>query len=78
MAAALIAAFLLAQAASSLPGFLPRVLAVASLGLFSWLDIHASYWNWYGFPANFSLAALTDGLIGWALAGAVIAWRVGR
>jgi len=70
--AALVAAFLLG-AATSLTGFGARVLAVTVLGLFSWLDISVSYWNWYGFPTDYSLGLLLQGVIGWALVGAVLA-----
>ncbi len=70
--AALIAAILLASV-PSLAGFVPRVLLVASLGLFSWLDISASYWNWYGFPTDYSFGLLLQGVIGWGLVGVVLA-----
>ena len=70
--AALIAAFLL-SAAGSLTGFLTRVLFVTALGLFSWLDLSVSYWNWYGFPTDYSLGLLAQGVIGWALVGATLA-----
>ncbi|MCI0403596.1 MAG: hypothetical protein L0212_08745 [Acidobacteria bacterium] len=70
--AALVAALLL-SAATSLTGFGARVLAMASLGLFSWLDLSVSYWNWYGFPMDYSLGILLQGVVGWALVGAVMA-----
>ena len=67
--AALVIAILLAMAAPGLGGYAVRVCFVACFGLFSFLDIHVSYWNWYGFPASYTLAALVDGVVGWALAG---------
>jgi hypothetical protein len=48
--AALIAALLLARMAGS---YLQRALIVAALGLFAWLSISISYWNWYDFPTSF-------------------------
>jgi hypothetical protein len=36
------------------------------------------YWNWYRFPLDFTLAALAEQLIGWLLAGAAMAWWLGR
>jgi len=36
------------------------------------------YWNWYRFPASFALAALVEQLLGWLLAGAAMAWWLGR
>lgn len=58
--------------------FRKRVLAAAAVGLFSWLSVSAPYWNWYRFPADFSLASLLEQVIGWLLAGVVIAWWLGR
>ena len=67
---ALLAAFLLSMASGS---FGRRVLFVALLGLFSWLSISVSYWNWYGFPTDFSLAEAVDQVVGCFLAGLVLA-----
>jgi len=69
----LIAACLLSVAAPRLPHFGMRVLFVASMGLIAGLDIYVSYWNWYGFPSNYTAAAMLDEVIGFALAGGVIA-----
>jgi hypothetical protein len=44
----------------------------ALLGLFAWLSISASYWNWYGFPSAFVAAEGIDQIVGWFLAGLVI------
>jgi hypothetical protein len=71
--AALIAAFLLSQAAGTLTGMGSRVLFVALIGLVPFFSVEASYWNWYGFPMSFALAALVDQVVGFALAGAVMA-----
>jgi hypothetical protein len=77
--AALLAYLLVAIAGSTgaqvpLAKFL-RISAVA--GLFSWASIEIAYWNWYGFPCAFVLAELIDQLVGWTLAGLVMAllWR---
>jgi hypothetical protein len=50
----------------------------AGLGLFTWLSISLSYWNWYDFPTNYVLAEGADQLIGWILGGAVIAMVASR
>jgi hypothetical protein len=47
-------------------------------GLFAWLSITVSYWNWYGFPAGYALAEAIDQVVGWMLAGLVIAWLLRR
>ncbi len=50
-----------------------RVGTVATLGLFAWISIEISYWNWYGFPAAYTMAQAVDQVVGWGLAGLVIA-----
>ncbi len=73
IAAVLVAAILLSKAVGGLGGFGGRVLFVALLGLLPSLAIDFSYWNWYGFPTNYSLAVAADQLIGFTLAGLVLA-----
>jgi len=68
--AAALAAFFLARIFG---GYLQRALLVAMLGLFAWLSISVSYWNWYDFPASFILAEGIDQVVGWFVAGLVIA-----
>lgn len=52
-------------------------IAVAA-AVFSWLSLLVPYWNWYRFPLDFTLATLTEQVVGWLLAGAVMAWWLGR
>jgi hypothetical protein len=59
-------------------GFAKRMLMAAIAPIFAWLSILVPYWNWYRFPGSFTWAALIEQLIGWLLAGAVIAWWLGR
>lgn len=73
--AALIAALILALGAFSR---MKRILLSVCLGVFAWLTVSAPYWNWYRFPQDFSLANLAMLLIGWLLAGSVMAWWLGR
>ncbi len=73
--AGLVAAWILAIGAL---GFRRRVLVAGALGLFSWLAISLPYWNWYLFPMDFTLAALIERVAGWLLAGAAMAWWLGR
>jgi hypothetical protein len=68
--AAGVAAFILGAIGGS---FLARAMAVGLLGVFEWLDINVSYWNWYKFPTTFTVASLVEQLIGWTLAGLVMA-----
>lgn len=73
--AAFVAAWVLALGAF---GFGRRVLIAGALGLFSWLTISLPYWNWYMFPTTFTIGNLLEQVIGWLLAGAAIAWWLGR
>ncbi len=66
----LIAAFILASTVGSTGC---RALMVASVGLFAWLAISVSQWDWYAFPAAFIALDAIDQVIGWLLAGLVMA-----
>ncbi len=68
IAAAMIAAMLLAHVAASV-GYGRRVLLAGSLGVFATLVVNVPYWNWYGFDATFTAAALVESTVGWLLAG---------
>ncbi len=67
----MLAALLLANI--SVTVFATRVALVGALGLLSALEVHGSYWNWYGFPADYTLAASVDLVIGWLLVGVTLA-----
>jgi hypothetical protein len=70
IAAALLAAFILAQTVGS---FALRVLLVGLMGIVAWFSISVSYWNWYGFPTAFIMAEGIDQFVGWLLAGSPMA-----
>jgi hypothetical protein len=59
-------------------GFRRRLGIAAAAAVFAWLGTMVPYWNWYRFPLDFTLAALAEQLIGWLIAGAVMAWWLGR
>ena len=67
---ALIAAMVLGSTVGS---WLCRATLVAMLGLFGWLAISVSQWNWYLFPFDFISLDALDQVIGWFLAGLVMA-----
>lgn len=75
IAAALLAAWIVSL---TLAGFMQRVLVVTGMGLFAWLVVNVPYWNWYRFPMEFTLGAFLEVVIGWLLAGLVIAALVNR
>jgi hypothetical protein len=68
--AALIAALLVSWTTAGYGG---RVFLVVLMGLFSWITISVPYWNWYGFPGDFTLAEGIDQAVGALVAGLVIA-----
>jgi len=71
----LIAAFIVSLTVASLG---MRTLAVTLIGLFAWLTVTVPHWNWYRFPAAFTIGEGLDGVIGWLLGGLLIAWLVQR
>jgi hypothetical protein len=73
--AASILALVLAKTRASRGG---RVALAALLGVFAWMSIDVSYWNWYRFPTAFAAGAFIEQAVGWLLAGVVIALVLGR
>ena len=71
--AALLSAFLLSRVVGS---YLSRVFFLTLIGLLGWLSINVPYWNWYGFPMEFTLAAGIEEVVAGVVAGLVIAWIV--
>jgi hypothetical protein len=59
-------------------GFGRRLGLAGAAAVFAWLATMVPYWNWYRFPASFTLAALVEQLVGWLFAGAAMAWWIGR
>ena len=48
-------------------------VAMALVGLLAMLATNLSYWNWYGFTPLYTFGVMLNGLIGFVLAGAVMA-----
>lgn len=69
---ALLAAYLLSQA-PGLTRFGSRVLFVALLGLIAGVAVNIPQWNWYYFPTEFTIAAVVEHVIGFALIGVAAA-----
>ena len=53
-----------------------QALLAATMGLAAAIDIHMSYFTWYGFSWSFTLIAMVDIVIGWFLAGIAIGWVI--
>ena len=50
-----------------------RATMVAMMGFFTWLAISVSQWTWYHFPFSFIALDAIDQVIGWLLAGFLMA-----
>jgi hypothetical protein len=68
---AALATFLLMRA-SAMP-YLARTAFVMLLGLFAGIVVHLPHWNWWGFAMDYTLVGIADLVIGWFLAGLVVA-----
>jgi hypothetical protein len=55
------------------PGFVVRVACVTLVGILASIMTLVPYWNWYGFPSDFTLAQFVEHSVGWLLAGLVLA-----
>jgi hypothetical protein len=72
---ALFAAFVLSLA-SGLTGFVSRVGFVTLLGLMVGLMTNLQYWNWFGFPANYTVVAVFIDVVGFLIVGLIAAGLV--
>ncbi len=68
--AALLIAWVLSQTAVTLGR---GAVTAALLGLFAWLSLSVSMWNWFGFPGAYLVTEAIDQVVGWGLAGLVMA-----
>jgi hypothetical protein len=73
---ALIAAFLVSLAA--VRTYFGRVGFVTLIGVAAAITTNISYWIWYGFPADYTLAAVVIELVDYIAAGLAIGWWLGR
>lgn len=69
-AAALLAAIILAFVRA---GYVVRVLLVMLMGIFAWLSVDVSWWNWHRVPTDATIGALLDQGPGWLFAGLAMA-----
>jgi hypothetical protein len=69
----LLSAMLLAQAAPALPSYVLRLFFMLLIGLIAGIAVPVPYWNWYGFPSDFTMMALAEQAIGFVAAGILIA-----
>ena len=70
-----ILAWLLASLVAT--GLAARTMAAALVGVAVAISTNGSYWNWWGFPADYTLAAIVIQIVGYTVAGLVIALILG-
>ena len=68
---AILVVWLLAQ--TRIVTFGGRLGFVIAAGIMAAIATNVSYWNWYGFPGNFTVAQIADRTIGFLLAGLAMA-----
>lgn len=71
---ALILAWLLTKVAASLGA---RTAAAGLVGVAVAIGTNGSYWNWWGFPTDYTLASIVIQIVGYTLTGLVIALILG-
>jgi hypothetical protein len=70
----IVGAYIAAILAAMMVGtIMRRAFAIALLAIFASVSLSFSYWIWYNFPPAFVLGEMVTELIGWFLAGLVIA-----
>lgn len=69
---ALFAAYVLSLA-SGLAGYGSRVGFVTLLGLMVGLMTNVQYWNWYGFPMNYTAVGVFNDVVGFLIVGLIAA-----
>ena len=74
-AQALIAAWIVSMIAA---GFVTRVGVVTAIGASAGIATNVSYWNWYGYPTDYTLAQITIEVISALVAGLAIAAVMNR
>jgi hypothetical protein len=67
----LLVVILLSQ--TRLTTFISRLGFVIVAGMLATVATNVSYWNWYGFPATYTAAYMTTGLVGFICIGLVAA-----
>jgi hypothetical protein len=67
----LLAVFLLSQ--TRITSFAARWRFVTAAGVLAAISTNISYWNWYGFPGNYTLAYTSTIAMGFVCAGLVVA-----
>lgn len=68
---AILAVFLLSQ--TGIQSFVGRIGFVLVVGILAAMTTNIPYWNWYGFPSNYTAAYMFTEIVGFLLVGIVAA-----
>jgi hypothetical protein len=71
---ALIAALLLSR--TLIPSYAGRAGFVTLLGVVAGITTNLSYWNWYGFPSDYTAMSVLIEIVGFLCIGLVAAWQI--
>ena len=77
LAGAILLALMLVMTADATT-FLKRALLVLAISLFAAVIYEIPYWNWYGFPTNYTLAHAAGWIVSWSAAGLAMAAMIRR
>lgn len=77
MVGALLLGLVLAMTAGATT-FSKRTVLVVAISLFAAVIYEIPYWNWYGFPANYTLAHAAGWIVSWSAAGMAMAAIIKR
>jgi len=71
---ALLAAIFLSR--MRIPTYIGRVGFVVLMGVLAAITTNISYWNWYGFPTDYTAMYMAIQIVGFLCAGLVAAWQI--
>jgi len=64
---------ILLSLATGVTGFAARIGFVTLVGVLAAITTNVEYWNWYGFPGNYTVAYIADKIIGFLVVELVVA-----
>lgn len=70
---AFIVAWFLSRSTAAMASYFARVAYCGMFGIFIALVSHLTNWNWMGYPIDYTISWIADSIIGWILAGTVLA-----
>lgn len=66
-------AWFLSRSTAAMSSYFARVAYCGMFGIFIAIVSHLTNWNWMGYPIDYTISWIADSIIGWLLAGTVLA-----